>query len=109
MDGHRAGRSACNGGGGVMGDVRALPGVSAPDRPRNEQPVEQVITALEHLLAEAKAGTIRAVAYAIVNSGERTAYGWAQGHGQTAHEQTAAISDLAFAWSMNRYKTTHDA
>lgn len=109
MDGHRAGRGACNGGGGVMGDVRALPGVSAPNRPRNEQPVENVIEVLQELLDEAKTGTIRAVAYAIVSSAERTSYGWVQGRGQTAHEQTAAISELAFAWSMNRYKTTHDA
>jgi hypothetical protein len=92
----------------VSAEIKAYPGVSMPETPRHEQPVEQVVSVLEELLAEAREGKIRAIACAVVKAGEATTHVWANGTGRTAHEQSAAIHDLAFAYDMRRYEASHE-
>jgi hypothetical protein len=85
------------------GNVYAFRGTVSPELGRDEQPVAGVIAELEQLLADAKSGKIRAIAFALVFTGNFTSYGWARGHGQTAHAQAAAIGDLSFAIQYERY------
>jgi hypothetical protein len=92
----------------MSAEIKQYPGVAAPDKPRTEQPVEQVIEVLEELLADAREGRIRAIAYAAVSPGEHTSFGWARGKGQTAHEMMAAICDLSYACAMERVESARD-
>lgn len=86
----------------MSAEIKQYPGVTAPHKAQDEQPIEGVIEALEELLLAAKAGKIRAIAYATVAPGERTSFGWARGYGQTAHQMMAAICDLSFACALER-------
>lgn len=56
--------------------VTAFPGVALPDQAANEQPVAEVVEALEQMLAKAKTGYLRALAFSYVRPGHRTSYGW---------------------------------
>lgn len=58
-------------------NVKAFPGVSAPDQELGLQPVEQVVEYLADMLAKAKAGKIRAIAFAYVKPCGNPSHGWA--------------------------------
>lgn len=60
-----------------MGEVRALPGhpIAIPDGKANQE----IIAALEGLLEKAKAGQIRAIAWATYKSTDMTSAGWCSG------------------------------
>lgn len=90
------------------GNVFAFPRTVSPDLGRDEQPVAECIDVLEDLLTDARSGRIRAIAAAVVERGDNATYCWARGYGQTAHAQAAAISDLSFAYAMDRHMTRRD-
>jgi hypothetical protein len=87
----------------MSADIRAFPGTSDPEAPRDLQPVDNVISELSDLLEQARRGEIRAFAAAIVMPGDFTTHCWSRGYGQHAHSLHAAISDLAFAASLDRH------
>lgn len=91
----------------VSAEIKQYPGVFASDKTHPEQPVAEVIEVIEALLADAREGRIRAIAYAAVTLGHPS-YGWAMSHWRVAHEMRAAISDLSFACSMERYEVACD-
>jgi hypothetical protein len=53
-------------------------------------PVAKVVVQLEKLLTEARAGEIRAIAYATIDGGGRSTTGWQLGDGHAGHLVGAA-------------------
>ena len=68
--------------------IHTLHGNTAPG-----EPVADVVADLEMLLAQAKTGNIRAVAYSAVKAGGSASTGWA-GDGGTIHDLGAGIGYL---------------
>lgn len=84
--------------------VVALPArAAAPDTP---QPAANVVSLLESLLRSARAGELRAFAFAGVRDGfgDRVLRGWARDEmGVEHHALAAGIGDLQFAYARERY------
>lgn len=59
----------------TKGTLLAMPGVVAA-QPLEAQPNPEVVQALEDILAKAKTGYIRAIAFGYVRSNNRVSYGW---------------------------------
>jgi hypothetical protein len=80
----------------MSNNVRAFPGTADSAKAPDEQPDEKIIAFCEDLVARAKAGTIRAIAVALVEPGRITADGWRRSdHGaDCCHELMAAITYL---------------
>jgi hypothetical protein len=80
----------------VSGNIKAFPGVADSAKAPDEQPDDAIISFCEDLVKRAKAGTIRAIAVAIVQPGRVTADGWRRsGHSaDCCHELMAAITYL---------------
>lgn len=89
----------------MSAEIKSYPGVSAPETKAQLAP--DVIDLLCKLLVDAQRGDIQAIAVALVLTGERTDRAWAHGLGQTAHEMQAAVTDLAFAISCERFHQSH--
>lgn len=85
--------------------VKSFPGVPLPDRPRDSQPVPEVVAFIEGLLARAKAGDIQAIAVAYAAPGEVTGDGWSVGKGYS-HQIMAAIADLFYRGCMRRHENS---
>lgn len=92
----------------MSAEIKPYPGVSVPELSLEEQPVAAIISVLQELLQESIEGRIRSIAFAIVTAGNHTTHTWANGHGQTAHTQSAAIHDLAFAYDHQRYQQAYE-
>jgi hypothetical protein len=93
----------------MTSDVRAFPGVSDSAKASDEQPDALIVAFCEDLVARAKAGSIRAIAVAMVQPGRTTADGWRRaGHGaDCAHELMAAITYLQLRYG-NQVNATAD-
>jgi hypothetical protein len=78
-----------------MAEIHHLPGVTAPDQPRELQPVPGIIRELELLLAEARSGHLRAIGIATVRAGDSAGSLWERPEsGDHSHTLSAAISIL---------------
>lgn len=80
----------------MSADIKPFPGVAVVERASDAQPDEEVIAFCEDLVKRAQAGTIRAIAVALVQPGRTTADGWLRSeHGaDCCHELVAAITYL---------------
>lgn len=86
----------------MIGNVTGFPGVKLVDAPIAEQPVAEIVTFIEELLAAAKRGQIRAIGVAYVKTGDVTADGFASGNG-TSHSLFAAVADLFHTCAARRH------
>lgn len=78
-----------------MAEVFTLPNVSNPGAPLDAQPVETLIEDLEAILVEARAGTIRAMAAAVVRQGGVIGSFWVRPPGaEHGHDLAAAVNYL---------------
>lgn len=78
-----------------MADIVAMPGRGPRDDRLGAVPVAAIITRLEELLALARAGEIRAIAYAMVDPRNCTFDGWTSGENEpTGHALIAAVTFL---------------
>jgi hypothetical protein len=93
----------------MTGEIKAFPGTADRTKLADEQPDAKIIAFCEDLVDRAKAGTIRGIAVAMVQSGRVTADGWRrEEHGaDCAHELMAAITYLQLRYG-NQINATAD-
>jgi hypothetical protein len=76
--------------------VHTMPGVSDHDKPASGQPQQDLIEAIEKLLAAAKTGEVQAVAFAVIGDDRDIKTGWKGGF--VACELMAAVAWLYFRY-----------
>jgi hypothetical protein len=72
-----------------MAEIAAFPGVSKPDAPLVQQPIEEIVAELEKVLEAARRGEIRGFAIAVVNQNTSTTQWWHSG--DSSHRLMASV------------------
>jgi hypothetical protein len=84
----------------MTAEIHAIPGVTLPDRPADEQPRAEVIAMCEQQYLEwARSGELQAIGIAAVKRGRFVTTSWVGACGYF-HEMTCAVSHLFFRFGV---------